>query len=209
MVESDPFEILFLPGDATRSEVEAARRRLARSLHPDLGGDATAMQRVNRAADLALESIARRPIDSGRQHPHSQQRWPDPGCADRSSPLDSGSPESRPATAASRHGTLFHDAPSFVIEALPAVAHEALLMVARTLGDVIEDDPPYVLEAVVDDQVGRIWCRLEILPEAGSSSVSLSVATLLDDHSAGMVEIERVRDRWITGLNHLDWSELS
>jgi hypothetical protein len=104
---------------------------------------------------------------------------------------------------------VLHDSPSFVVEALPAVAHEALIMVARVLGDITDDDPPYVLEAVIDDEAGQLWCRLEILPEAGSSSVGLSVAALVHGDVVETVEIERIRDRWITGLNGLDWSDLS
>src|SRR5215217_7776723 len=42
-----------------------------------------------------------------------------------------------------------HDNPSFTIEALPAAAFEALLIVAGTLGDVIDDDPPYRLEVAL------------------------------------------------------------
>ena len=66
------------------------------------------------------------------------------------------------------------DDPSFVIEALPAEAFEALLIVANWMGEVMVDDPPYLLEAHLYDPA-ECWCRLELLPEAGASTVMLTV----------------------------------
>ena len=91
------------------------------------------------------------------------------------------------------------DAPSFTIDALPAEAFEALLVVAATLGDVIDDDPPYVLECLLGDPVA-CWCRLELVPDAGSSTVSLAVGGV--DHAAHP-PAEDVRDVWVAELNRL------
>lgn len=89
------------------------------------------------------------------------------------------------------------DVPSFVVEALPAVTFEALLSVAAQLGVIVDDDPPYVLDAVLHAPF-RCWCRLEVLPEAGASSVGLLLAGL-DGHNPPDVEV--VRDVWISALN--------
>lgn len=205
MAEPDPFEALSLPPDASRHDVESARRRLARTLHPDRGGDPAAMQRVNRAADLALAVIVRRDAEAAGETPvrndsrGSNDSAP-PGRHRRADVGGAGSP--------ARNAAVVHDHPSFVIEALPVVAYAALVAVAEQLGEVLEDDPPYLLEVViVDDDRSRLWCRLELLPEAGSSSVGLSVAAV-DVGASGPVAIDEIRDRWISGLNALDWSDL-
>lgn len=56
---SDPHEVLGVPPGAPVTELRAARRRLARELHPDrTGGDSHRMQAVNEAFDqlMALPS---------------------------------------------------------------------------------------------------------------------------------------------------------
>jgi hypothetical protein len=51
----DPFAVLGLPPGATAGDIAAARRRLAKSLHPDLAAnDGRRMQEVNDAAAAAL-----------------------------------------------------------------------------------------------------------------------------------------------------------
>jgi curved DNA-binding protein CbpA len=49
-----PFEILGVSRHATRDEIEAAWRRLARKHHPDRGGDVQQMARINAARDALL-----------------------------------------------------------------------------------------------------------------------------------------------------------
>jgi hypothetical protein len=188
-LEEDPFAVLGLPRDATLAEVREARRRLARALHPDLqpGGaaDPAAMQRVNVAFDLCVGHLTRRrPLaiddaDSPVRHP------PQP-------------PAPAAPTRVHVRGLEF-DAPSFTIDALPAEAFEALLVVAATIGDVVDDDPPYVLECVLREP-GWCWCRLELVPDAGSSTVSLAVGGL--DQPAHPAA-EDVRDVWVAELNRL------
>jgi hypothetical protein len=182
MAARDPFEVLSLPRNASVAEVAAARRRLARSLHPDRGGDASAMQEVNRAADEALGLIATR-SDAGHGWPDD---WADaqPSCVEM---------------------------PSFVVEALPVVTHAALMQVAAQMGSVIDDDPPYLLEVIMTEGLAvALWCRLEVLPEAGSSSVGISVApdAMASADRSEAVDLEWVRDLWIAGLNDLEWSDL-
>lgn len=167
---ADPFAVLGLGTAPTAADVTAARRRLSKRLHPDVGGSAEAMRRVNRAADEALRLLAARrpPIERGR------------------------SPEA-----------MRHDHPSFTIEALPVEAFEGLLVVASWLGDVIDDDPPYHLEVAMTDPV-RGWCRLDLVPDAGASTVSLAVAP---EPGGVSPDVSLVRDVWIDGLNRLDWSD--
>ena len=94
-------------------------------------------------------------------------------------------------------GPVQQDVPSFVIDALPAVAFEALLVVTSLIGEVLVDDPPYVLEVHLREP-SPCWCRLDLVPDAGASTVNLTVAPvggepapLLDD----------VRDVWVRELN--------
>ena len=90
-----------------------------------------------------------------------------------------------------------HDAPSFVIEVLPAVAFEALLVVTSWIGEVLVDDPPYLLEVHLFDP-SPCWCRLAIVPDAGASTVSLTVMRTGDSPAPS---IESVRDLWVANLN--------
>jgi hypothetical protein len=159
---SDPFAVLGVGPDATLEEVRVARRRLARRAHPDHGGDEARMQEINLAFDQAVKAILRPPA-----------------------------PAPRPAPARQRAYAVQYDAPSFTIDVLPAEAFEALLVVAGRLGEVLVDDPPYLLDVQIREP--ECWCRLELLPEAGGSSVSLTVAAAVD--------IEAVRDLWVDALN--------
>jgi hypothetical protein len=186
----DPFAVLGIPPGAGADEVAEARRRLARQSHPDVGGSLEAMQRINEAADRALAAIGRA------------------GGAN-ASPSTVASPSPSPSRGGAGAGTQRRqrspvrvDHPSFTIEVLPAEAYEGLLVVASWLGDVIHDEPPYGLEVALVDPV-RGWCRLDVTPDAGASTVSIAVAAE-PGHPAPDVEV--VRDVWIDGLNQLDWS---
>jgi hypothetical protein len=107
-------------------------------------------------------------------------------------------PPSRPAPSPGGRPRVERDEPSFVIEALPAEAFEALLVVASWMGEVLVDDPPYLLEAHLYEP-GECWCRLELLPEAGASTVMLTVAGI----EGVAPPVEAVRDLWIANLNAL------
>jgi hypothetical protein len=185
---SDPFAVLGVSRNTSLAEVRAARRRLAFDLHPDRGGDATQMQELNAAFDAVVAHITgRRPMDTGAQPPS--------GPTDRGTRREPPPPSSRTG----RERGLQHDVPSFVIEALPAEAFEALLVVASWIGEVLVDEPPYLLEVHVVDPVA-CWCRLDLVPDAGASTVSLMVA----GHDLGLVpSVEEVRDVWVANLNRL------
>lgn len=89
------------------------------------------------------------------------------------------------------------DVPSFVIDALPAEAFEALLVVTSWIGEVLVDDPPYVLEVHLREPA-ECWCRLDLVPDAGASTVSLTVAAI-DGSPAPL--LDDVRDVWVQQLN--------
>ncbi len=91
------------------------------------------------------------------------------------------------------------DAPSFTIDTLPVEAFEALLVVTSWMGEVLVDDPPYVLEVHLTDP-GPCWCRLDLVPDAGSSTVTLTVASI---EGTPAPDVELVRDLWVANLNRL------
>mgnify|MGYP003784047055 CR=1 FL=1 len=126
--QSDPFAVLGLPAGATADDVRQARNRLAKQHHPDVGGSAADMQRLNAAADAALRQLgALVPSDAAESSPGGGRH-------------------------SDRHpGRVGRDHPSFTIEALPAEAFEALTIAASILGQVSDDDPPYRLDALLVD----------------------------------------------------------
>jgi hypothetical protein len=168
---SDPFAVLGVSPDATLDEVRLARRRLARGAHPDHGGDEARMREINLAFDQAVRAILR------------------PAAAAPEPAAPPVPPTPRPARQ--RVAFVQHDAPSFTLDAAPTEAFEALLVVASRLGEALVSDPPYMLEVHIDEPA--CWCRLELLPETGGSTVSLTVA--------GLVDVEAIRDLWIAALN--------
>lgn len=176
---SDPFAVLGLPPDATPEQIRRARNRLAKQRHPDLGGSHDAMQVINDAAAAALAGA---------------EASPDPASTRASAPGQSAA--DRPPYRRVRR-----DHPSFTIEALPAEAYEALLIAAAVLGRVGDDDPPYRLDVLLDEP-SDAWCRLELVPDGGGSTVSLTVASDRLDVGVG-----DVRDRFVAELNQLDWSD--
>ena len=171
---------------ATLAELSAARRRLAQSLHPDHGGDAGAMQALNAAYEEAVRqlAVAGAPV-------------PEPAAT----PATAAHPESTTARRGRRHSLrgVQHDAPSFTIDVLPVDAFEALLVVTSWMGDVLVDDPPYLLEVFLHDP-SPCWCRLDLVPDAGATTVSLTVAALEGNPAP---DIESVRDEWVANLNRL------
>ena len=175
---TDAFGVLGLGPDATSDDVRTARRELAKRHHPDRGGDPAVMQAVNEAADDVL-----RHIDTATTAT----------TADHAAPGHVGE---EPATGLSR------DVPSFTVEALPVETFEGLLVVASWLGEVLDDDPPYRLDVHLHEPTA-CWCRLDVVPDAGSSTVSLTVAAL---DGTPAPDILTVRDLWITNLNAVDWT---
>lgn len=181
----DPFDALGLTADASADDVRVARRRLAKEHHPDRGGDPQVMRTLNDAADAALRRLAEPPRSAGRDQAGEQV---DEGAA--------GSAREHPFGTTS-------DVPSFTVEALPAETFEALIIVASWLGDVLDDEQPYRLDADLGAPV-RCWCRLDLVPDAGATTVGVTIGAVGDDP---LPDIELVRDVWVDGLNRLDWGE--
>ena len=184
--------MLGLPPGSTVQDVENARRTLAKSSHPDVGGSDRQMQVINAAADEAAR------IAAGRAPSPAAQAAPPPPAP---APSDSASPG--PASP----GPAFQwrvDHPSFTVEALPAESFEALLVVAGWLGETIDDDPPYRLDVELAEPV-PCWCRLELLPDAGATSVGLTIGS---ERGVTAGDVDAVRDAWVAALNALDWAEI-
>lgn len=191
---SDCFEVLGL--DAERAEADdvlRARRRLAARFHPDLGGDPGRMVEVNAAADRALRQIALRTRGGSGSE---QSRAPSEVWRD-------GAPERGRSGSVDANRTSDH--PSFTVDVLPVDAFEGLLLVVAELGEVVDEDPPYLLETLIRDRGDGhgTWCRLELVPDAGSTTVSLLVDS---DGPGDGATVTEIRDAWIAGLNRLDWS---
>jgi hypothetical protein len=177
--DDDALVVLGLPSDANADDIRAARRTLAKSHHPDLGGDAEEMQAVNEAADAALQRLV---------HAAREERPAAPTASSPAPPSGSWSGFDR-------------DVPSFTVEALPVETFEGLLVVASWIGEVLDDDPPYRLDVHLYEPA-ESWCRLDVVPDAGASTVSLTIAGF---DGAPTPDILTVRDVWISGLNALDW----
>jgi hypothetical protein len=176
---TDPFTVLGVSHDATLEEVRSARRRLAAEFHPDHGGDAIRMGEINVAFDIVVAHLAAPPT---------------PSPAGRPAPRQASAPNPQP-----RHRGVQQDAPSFTIDCLPVEAFEALLVVASWMGELLVDDPPYVLEVHLTEP-GPCWCRLDLVPDAGGSTVTLTVAPVGADPAP---DVEDVRDVWVANLNRL------
>jgi hypothetical protein len=184
---SDPFRVFGLDRNASLNELRAARRSLARSAHPDHGGDVAAMQRINVAFDAAVRHV------TGRQPlpPVSPRR------SDNTSVAQAASPSMQRLRRPQR---VQRDIPSFTIGALPVEAYEALLVVTSWVGEVVLDEPPYLLEVRLHDPL-PCWCRLDLVPDAGASTVTLTIAALSESGETPI--IEEVRDMWVAQLNSL------
>lgn len=89
--------------------------------------------------------------------------------------------------------------PSFSIDLLPAEAFEALVVVVGWIGEVLVDDPPYLLDTHLDEPA-ECWCRIELLPEAGASMVGL---TVIGVEGSDPPAVDDVRDVLISCLHQL------
>jgi hypothetical protein len=186
---TDPFAVLGIPTDATLDDARAARRLLAREHHPDHGGSAAMMQQINWAFDAVVGHLTgRKPLST---EPEVTRRQPRPQQS-RNPPVP---PRRAPVGRPQR------DDPSFTIDLLPVDAFEALTIVLAVLGDVHSEEPPYVLDGLLADPA-PCWCLLELLPEAGGTTVMLTVAAA-DDGPAP--DVDDVRDRLVAELNQLSW----
>jgi hypothetical protein len=169
----DPFFVLSVDRTATAQEIRRAWRDKARTAHPDAGGSDSAMQELNEALHDALKIAG---VSKGAK------------------------------TVAPLLVRRERDVSSFTVDALPAECFEALLVVAGICGAISHDEPPYQLEfSLHDAEVEGFlhgWCRCDLVPEAGATTVSLLVGT--EETSTG-VSVEEVRDYLVANLNAIEW----
>ena len=165
MTPAEARSLLGLTDAHDESDVNEARRRLSVIHHPDRGGDTETMAAINVAVDLLLQNLRDAPT------------------------TEKSSPSATFDVSAVDH-------PSFVVDALPVVAFEAVALAVVAIGDVLDEDPPYSMEFSVWLAQGLpAWCRLEIVPDAGSSTVSLS--------TDGRHDVEALRDRLVDEINRI------
>jgi len=177
-VTEDPFAVLGVAPGADEMTLRAARRRLAKEVHPDLeGGDTARMERLNAAFDAALARLESPVVAPPTNGPAPRATAPPPRA----------------------QGRFAHDVASFTIEALPAEAFEALLIVASWLGEVLVDEPPYQLDVALAEPFD-CWCRLDLVPDAGASTVALTLAAF---DARPVPDLDAVRDAWVANLNQL------
>ena len=173
MAHADPFLLLSVERTATPQEVRRAWREKARTAHPDAGGSDSAMQELNQALRQALEFVEHSKLQS------------------TSSPV-----------LVRRE----RDVSSFTVDALPAECFEALLVVAGICGAISFEEPPYQLEFSLHDSgvEGALygWCRCDLVPEAGATTVSLLVGTA--EPTEG-ISVEEIRDYLVSNLNAIEW----
>lgn len=177
---NDAYAFLGVHPAADDGEIMAARRRAALTVHPDRGGSNEAMALVNEAFSTVM-----RERHNFRQ---TQEKL-------------NGGPDAR------RVASIWRDAPSFVIDVLPVEAFEYLEIAAQELGDIVDSDPPYVLDVLMRvDSLGirqsaasdsARWCRLELFPDAGSSTVNLTC----ESEPTFDLDIEKYRDIWVAAIN--------
>ena len=63
----------------------------------------------------------------------------------------------------------------------------------------MDDDPPYRLDVVLAGSLVS-WRRLELVPDAGASTVAVTLGAIDAD---GVPDIDVVRDAWVAALNSL------
>jgi hypothetical protein len=173
MAFADPFLLLAVDRTATPQEIRRAWRDKARTAHPDTGGSDSAMQELNEALQDALKIAG----------------------------VSKGAKTVSPVLVRRER-----DVSSFTVDALPAECFEALLVVAGICGAISHDEAPYQLEfSLHDAEVEGFlhgWCRCDLVPEAGATTVSLLVGT--EETSTG-VSVEEVRDYLVANLNAIEW----
>ncbi len=196
MTPSEAFAILGVSHDVDVDSLKRAWRRQCSVHHPDVGGSEAEMRRLNEAYRRCRDDLARRDSDVTASRPA-----PEDSVAS-ATPLSEhqGRAFGRWGTQSPRR--VEREVCSFVIEALPVVAFEALIAAGELLGTIIDDDPPYLLDVDLVDPVTG-WCRLELVPDAGSTTVSVTVIDAVGDRCVDTPVLDQVRDRWVAVLNAL------
>lgn len=177
---SEAFALLRIAPGSSTDEIRKAWRTQSLLSHPDTGGSNESMIILNAALEIALawrEGVAEEDVQEV-------------------------------ATASAPH--IVHqtrrDVSSFTVNVLPVDCWQALEVVASLCGPTIQDDPPYLLEFLLHDSSlmnsRNAWCRCECVPEAGGTTVHLTVGS---SHEGQTPHIADVRDFLVDQLNSIDW----
>ena len=176
----EAFLLLNIEPGSSVEEIRRAWRQQSVLSHPDTGGSNEAMIALNRALDIALG-------------------W---------KPLQESEPQVQEGAkkVSSAVHRLRRDVSSFTVNVLPVECWHGLEIVAALCGPTIQDDPPYLLEFLLHDTSlpGSLngWCRCECVPEAGGTTIHLTVGSA---HENEMPNIDEVRDYLVEQLNHIEW----
>lgn len=176
----DPFGPLGLGPDADEASIKKAFRERAQRLHPDVGGSTAGMAELLDAYRRALSAVRDRSANQPRVVGTT---------AGRRGKGRSGSRVER-------------DVASFTVDVLPVVAFEGLHLVAASLGDIADEEPPYMVEFLLRGP-DFLWCRCDLVPDAGATTVAVSVSPAGDQP---LVRVEEMRDILVAELNSLDWT---
>ena len=182
MEPSQAFAILEIEPGCSREEIRKAWRAKSAVHHPDAGGSNEAMVSLNWALDVALQWMPS--VDSQQRDSHSTKS--DNTMAHR----------------------MRRDVSSFTVNVLPVDCWMALEVVAALCGPTVHEEPPYVIEFLLHDsslpQSHNGWCRCECVPEAGATTVHLTVGS---SSTHEIPSVDEVRDYLVTQLNQIDWPE--
>ena len=194
----DPFVLLGISRDSSSERARQAWRDKARVCHPDAGGSDAAMQELNEALRLVLVELAvlnkqHRAMDDGTTQSETSHVERD------------GATQTREHIRQRSHwARTSRDVSSLTIDCLPVEAFEALLLASSWHGDVSIEESPYLLEIIMRDPF-PCWVRFDVVPEAGASMVSITVATAAGERP---VASEDVRDVFVDSLNQLNWEDI-
>jgi hypothetical protein len=186
---NDPWAILGLVPGSSLAEARAARRRLAKALHPDLHAGRPVAESAALAARMTEVNLALAAIELGG--PSTAPARPAPAR-----PAAAAANKADPATQPD--STPRDD--TFSVDRLPAEAFEALFLAAYALGDILVADEPYLLELYLLEPA-PCFCRVTLVPEAGGSIVTVDVSPARDGGTAP--ETAAVVDVLIAELNAL------
>lgn len=174
----DPFSILGIPRGSSEAIIRQAWREKMRASHPDVGGTHEQSIMFNTALREALVvSTSEKIVESVRDSHTAQVR------------------------------KYIRDASSFTIDVLPVECWHVLEIVANQSGSVLADEPPYLIEFTLHDSgladSADAWCRCEMVPEAGATTVHITVGS-----SQKLVpDIDRVREYLVFSVNELEWTD--
>ena len=180
MTDRDAFAVLGVSRGATLDEVRAARRKLALQLHPDRAAGNPDAERRMREVNVAFDQVVR--LIRG----------------ERIAPSAPPEPERPPVRRVARIST---DVAAFVIDCLPPEAFERLFIVSHWIGEPLYADPPGLLEVHLQEP-SPCFCRLELMPEAGATMVSITVGTI-EPWRIEAPDTDAVRDLYVLMINQL------